>query len=67
MKRAAFEKEQVDGIARGPRTNIETQEHAKSAIHRGVASNHLALMEPKAIRTRDRDQGAQQTSFTILL
>ena len=59
MKRTALKKEQVDGIACGPRTNIEAQEHADGAIDRGVASEHLPLMEPKAVCARNHDQRAQ--------
>jgi hypothetical protein len=67
MKRAAFQKEEVDGIARGTGTNIETQEHAKGAIHGEVACNHLALMEPKAICARDDDQRQQKSCLSAVL
>lgn len=55
MKRTAFEKKEINGISRGPGANIKTQEHTESAIHRGIASQHLPLMEPKAVCARDRD------------
>jgi hypothetical protein len=55
MKRTAFEKEQINGISRGTGANIKTQEHTEGAIHRGITSQHLSLMEPKAVCARDRD------------
>jgi hypothetical protein len=59
MERTAFEKKEIDGITRGTRANVKTQEHSESAIQRGIAGKHLALMEPKAVCDRDRDQQAQ--------
>jgi hypothetical protein len=67
MKRTAFEKEQIDGISRRAGANIKTQEHTDGAIDRGVAGEHLPLMEPKAICAGDHDQRAQQTSLTVLV
>jgi hypothetical protein len=67
MKRTAFEKEEIDGVSRRAGANVKTQEHAESAIHRGVAGQHLPLMEPKAVCARDCDQRAQQPCFTPVL
>ena len=64
MERAAFDEEQIDGVARGARADVETQEHTESAIDRRVACQYLPLLEPNAIDRRDCDQRQQKPGFS---
>ena len=49
VKGRAFEEKQVDGVARGARADVETEDDAKRAIDHGVAGEPMALIEPQAV------------------
>ena len=56
METGAFDKEQIDGIAGGPRADIETEYNAQSAIRGGIAGEHVKTIEPHAVAQRRQDQ-----------
>lgn len=56
METGAFDKEQIDGIAGGPRADIETKYNTKSAIRGGIAGEHVTTIEPHAVTQRRPDQ-----------
>jgi len=63
MKWIVFVKKQVDGISRRSRADVKAQEHADSAIECRIARQPVALLKPKIIHRRDRDQRDQKLGF----
>ena len=66
-KGRTLEEEQVDGIARGARADVETQKHAERAVDHVVAGKHVALIEPQAVNRREQDERPQQFSFAAVV
>ena len=66
MKRIAFVKKQIDGVSRGARADVETEEHTESAIHGRVPCHHVSLLDPETVYRRDGDQRAKQRSLSTI-
>ena len=56
METGAFDKEQIDCIAGGPRADIETEYNAQGAIRGGIAGEHVTTIKPHAVTQRRQDQ-----------